>query len=185
MAAVADARRRHAAPAPARRPARRRRRRSGAGSILLVVGLYFVIPLYAAFKFAGCKAFAQVFSQAGFSDAFMLSLRLALITTVITLVLLVPTTVYVHLRLPGIRRLMESDHDPADRHPADRADRRRAEIAPGFLKASPNLLGLEYVVLAMPFAYRSLDAGLRALDLKTLVEASGSLGAGCRSRCGG
>ena len=30
----------------------------------------------------------------------------------------------------------------------------------------------------MPFAYRALDAGLRALDLKTLVEASNSLGGG-------
>ena len=33
-------------------------------------------------------------------------------------------------------------------------------------------------MLAMPFAYRSLDAGLRALDVKTLAEASGSLGGG-------
>ena len=30
----------------------------------------------------------------------------------------------------------------------------------------------------MPFAYRAIDAGLRAIDLKTLVEASNSLGAG-------
>ena len=35
-----------------------------------------------------------------------------------------------------------------------------------------------YVILAMPFAYRSLDAGLRAIDLQTLVDASHSLGAG-------
>ena len=33
-------------------------------------------------------------------------------------------------------------------------------------------------MLAMPFAYRAIDAGLRALDLKTIVEASSSLGAG-------
>jgi putative spermidine/putrescine transport system permease protein len=35
-----------------------------------------------------------------------------------------------------------------------------------------------YAVLAMPFAYRSLDAGLRAIPLTTLVEASRSLGGG-------
>ncbi len=35
-----------------------------------------------------------------------------------------------------------------------------------------------YAVLAMPFTYRSLDAGLRAIDLRTLVDASRSLGAG-------
>jgi putative spermidine/putrescine transport system permease protein len=28
------------------------------------------------------------------------------------------------------------------------------------------------VLLALPFAFRALDAGLRAVDLKTLVEAS-------------
>jgi putative spermidine/putrescine transport system permease protein len=54
------------------------------------------------------------------------------------------------------------------------------EVAPGFLKSTPYLLALEYVVLAMPFAYRSFDAGLRALDLHTLVEAAQSLGAGWR-----
>jgi putative spermidine/putrescine transport system permease protein len=37
------------------------------------------------------------------------------------------------------------------------------------------------VILAMPFAYRAIDAGLRALDLKTIVEASSSLGAGWTS----
>jgi ABC-type Fe3+ transport system permease subunit len=37
---------------------------------------------------------------------------------------------------------------------------------------------LEYVVLAMPFAYRSLDSGLRSFDLRTLVDASRSLGGG-------
>jgi putative spermidine/putrescine transport system permease protein len=40
------------------------------------------------------------------------------------------------------------------------------------------LLALEYVILALPFAYRALDAGLRAIDIKTLTEAAGSLGAG-------
>ena len=52
------------------------------------------------------------------------------------------------------------------------------QVSPQFLKSTPYLLALEYVILAMPFAYRSLDAGLRALDVKTLVEASNSLGAG-------
>ena len=34
-----------------------------------------------------------------------------------------------------------------------------------------------YVILALPFAYRSLDAGVRAIDLRTLVDAARSLGA--------
>ncbi len=52
------------------------------------------------------------------------------------------------------------------------------QIAPGFLKSTEYLLALVYVILAMPFAYRAIDAGLRALDLKTITEAASSLGAG-------
>jgi putative spermidine/putrescine transport system permease protein len=40
------------------------------------------------------------------------------------------------------------------------------------------LLLAGYMVLAMPYMYRSIDAGLRAVDLRTLVEAAQSLGAG-------
>jgi putative spermidine/putrescine transport system permease protein len=177
MAAVADVATGTSAPAPRAAARRRERPQVWRWILLIIVGLYFAIPLFAAFKFAGGKAFTQVFGQAGFSDAFLLSLRLALITTVITLVLLVPTTVYVHLRLPGIRRAMESVTILPIVIPPIVLIVGVLEISPGFLKASANLLGLEYVVLAMPFAYRSLDAGLRSLDLKTLVEASGSLGA--------
>jgi putative spermidine/putrescine transport system permease protein len=52
------------------------------------------------------------------------------------------------------------------------------EVDPNWLKSTPYLLSLEYVMLAMPYVYRSLDAGLRAVDVKTLVEASRSLGGG-------
>ncbi len=38
-------------------------------------------------------------------------------------------------------------------------------------------LSFAYVILVLPFSYRSLDAGLRAMDLKTLVEAARSFGA--------
>jgi putative spermidine/putrescine transport system permease protein len=40
------------------------------------------------------------------------------------------------------------------------------------------LLSFAYVVLVLPFAYRALDAGLSAIDVKTLSEAARSLGAG-------
>jgi putative spermidine/putrescine transport system permease protein len=41
----------------------------------------------------------------------------------------------------------------------------------------PLLLALVYVILAMPFAYRALDAGIRSIDSATLVEAARNLGA--------
>jgi putative spermidine/putrescine transport system permease protein len=146
--------------------------------ILILAGLYFLIPLYAAFQFTGMSAFGQVFSQVGFSDALVLSLKLAVITTVLTLVLMVPTTIYVHLRLPAIRPLLESITILPIVIPPVVLILGVLDVSPATLKGTPYLLALVYVVLAMPFAYRTLDAGLRALDLKTLVDASNSLGAG-------
>ncbi|HBW21097.1 MAG TPA: hypothetical protein DEH11_19825, partial [Actinobacteria bacterium] len=89
------------APAPANRPAPHGLRFPvWRWAILLAATAYFLIPLYSALKFAGLKAFPDIFRQSGFISAMGLSLRLALITTILTLLLMVPTVVYVHLRLP-------------------------------------------------------------------------------------
>ncbi len=179
MAAVASVQSGTQAPSPAsRRTARRRSFPAWRWAILLVAAGYFLIPLYSALRFAGFKAFTQVVGYQQFGSAFALSLRLALIATVLTLVVMVPTTVYVHLRLPRLRPLMEAITILPIVIPPIVLIIGVLKVAPGFLIASPNLLGLEYVILAMPFAYRSLDAGLRSFDAKTMVEASNSLGAG-------
>jgi putative spermidine/putrescine transport system permease protein len=153
-------------------------------AILVLAGVYFLIPLYAALRFAGIASFGQVVKQTGFSDALMLSVKLAVITTVLTLILMVPTTIYVHLRLPRLRRLMESITILPIVIPPVVLIVGVLQVAPAYLKGTPYLLSLIYVVLAMPFAYRSLDAGLRALDLRTLVDAANSLGAGWRATLG-
>jgi putative spermidine/putrescine transport system permease protein len=179
MATVADLEAGTQAPTPATRPAARRRSFPvWRWAILLIAGVFFVIPLYAGLRFAGLKAFANVFTYPGFGSAVGLSLRLAVITTILTLVLMVPTTVYVHLRLPQIRRSMEGVTILPIVIPPIVLIIGVLKVAPGFLLGTPYLLALVYVILAMPFAYRSLDAGLRAIDLKTMVEASNSLGAG-------
>jgi putative spermidine/putrescine transport system permease protein len=164
-------------------PTRRRRSSAWNGTVwrwvvLLIAAVYFLLPLIVAFRFAGIKAFGSVIGEDGFTSSLGLSVRLAIITTVITIVLMLPTTVYVHLRLPGIRRLMESITILPIVIPPVVLIVGVLQIAPGALKGTPYLLGLEYVVLAMPFAYRAIDAGLRSLDLKTVTEASNSLGAG-------
>jgi putative spermidine/putrescine transport system permease protein len=84
----------------------------------------------------------------------------------------------VHLRLPKVRRIMETITILPIVIPPVVLILGVLQVSPAGLKSSPDLLALLYVVLAMPFAYRALDAGLRALDLKTLVEASNSLGGG-------
>ncbi len=69
--------------------------------ILLIAGVYFLLPLYAAIRFAGIKAFGSVFTQPGFGAALWISIQIAAMTWVITMALMVPTTIYVHLRLPA------------------------------------------------------------------------------------
>jgi putative spermidine/putrescine transport system permease protein len=146
--------------------------------ILILAAVYFLLPLYAALKFAGWGSFGSVVHQSGFGESLWLSVRLAVITTLITLVLMLPTAVYVHLRLPKLRRLMEGITILPIVIPPVVLIVGLLQIIPGSLKGTPYTLGFIYVVLAMPFAYRSFDAGLRAFDLKTLTEASNSLGAG-------
>ena len=51
-------------------------------------------------------------------------------------------------------------------------------LGPEWFVGTPQFLVVGYVVLALPYTYRTLDTGLRALDLQTLSEAAQSLGAG-------
>jgi putative spermidine/putrescine transport system permease protein len=146
--------------------------------ILLAAAGYFLVPLGGALRFAGVSAFGGVIDQPGFTTSLWLSVRLAVLTTAITLALMVPTAVYVHLRLPRLRRVLDAVTILPIVIPPVVLIIGVLKVAPPALKSSPYLLSLEYVILAMPFAYRSIDAGLRALDLKTLTEAAGSLGAG-------
>ena len=186
MVAVADA----AAPAPTRISGPRTRRAGssrpwGRWIILVLFGAYFLIPLYAGVSFAvtpndafSLDAFTGLVSAEGFTDAFGLSLSLALVTTVITLALMVPTAIFVHLRVPAAMRVFEGITILPIVIPPVVLIVGVLDVAPSSLKSTPYLLALVYAVLTMPFAYRSLDSGLRALPLKTLVEASQSLGGG-------
>jgi putative spermidine/putrescine transport system permease protein len=52
---------------------------------------------------------------------------------------------------------------------------------PVSLKGTPYLLAFEYVMLSMPYTFRALDAGLGAIDVRTLVDAARGLGAPWRT----
>ena len=97
-------------------PGRRRGRpRFWRAVVLLLAGVYFLIPLYAGAKFSlqndaghfSLYAVKAIPSQTGFGAAFFLSLRLAALTVVLSIVLMVPTAVYVHLKLPKMRRVLD------------------------------------------------------------------------------
>jgi putative spermidine/putrescine transport system permease protein len=109
------------------------------------------------------------------------SAGLALLTPAIMLVLLVPTMTWVRLRVPGATRTVEFLCLLPLTVPAIVLV---VGLAPVYawvtylLGESTIWLAFAYVVLVLPYAYRSLDAGLRAIDVQTLSEAARSLGAG-------
>ncbi|MGO9583831.1 MAG: ABC transporter permease [Acidimicrobiales bacterium] len=155
---------------------------------LVMAALVFLVPIYSIVQFSlsgvqpGQNAFhwyLTVFDDPQFRAAFWLSIQISLETVAVSLVLMVPTVFWVHLRLPGLRPAMDLISIlPFVVPPIVLV----VGLLP-FLKnvtwlfVRPEVLSLIYVVFALPFLYRSLDAGLRAIDLKTLVEASQSLGA--------
>jgi putative spermidine/putrescine transport system permease protein len=162
----------------------RRRVRWWRGVVLVLAGAYFLIPLYAGLKFSlqgvgggfSFLAFQKLPSAPGFGAALTLSLKLAVATMVVSTVLMVPTAIYVHVRLPQLRRMMDVVTILPIVIPPIVLIVGVLGAFPEWAKASPYLLSFMYVILAMPFVYRSLDAGLGAIDLKTLTEASRSLG---------
>ena len=100
---------------------------------------------------------------------------------VLTLALLLPTALWVHLRLPEPGPCVEFlTVLPYVVPPIALV----AGVAAFFRPQRPLvprqrlLLVPFYMVLALPFTFRALDAGIRAIDVRTLVDASRSLGAG-------
>jgi putative spermidine/putrescine transport system permease protein len=171
------------APAPSR--GLRHRIHVGRFVILLIAGVYFLFPLYAALHFAlendqGHFSFSplrSIPSQPGLGSAFWLSMRLAGVTVVIAMGLMVPTVVYMFLKVPKLKPIFETITFLPIVIPPIVLILGVLPSSPVWLKSSPYLLALVYVILVMPFVYRSLASGLGAIDLKTLVEASRSLGA--------
>ena len=170
--------------------------------VLLVLGLYFVVPVAASVWFTvrrpdgGLTAgfYTGIPGATGFLDAFTRSLLLAVLTVVLVLVLMVPTVVLVDLRLPRWRTTVELlTLLPLVLPPIALVVGVRSvlEWAPDYFygtplasamfalqdPALPWILVLVYGVLALPFVYRALDAGVRAVDLRTLTEAARGLGA--------
>ncbi len=186
---------------PGRRRARRPRWRIGRAVILVVAAIYFLGPLLAAFWFSihsttgiSWHAYTHMVSAPGFGSALAVSLELAVVTVIVTVALMVPTMLLVHLRLPRVRPLLEvlclfplvvppvvlvvgvskviawGNNAPADSV--------TGQVFNQLLNSHPPfLLALEYVVLVLPFSFRSIDAGLRASSITTLVEAARNLGA--------
>jgi putative spermidine/putrescine transport system permease protein len=169
--------------------------------VLAVLGVYFAVPIVASIWFTirsrdgvTGRHYAAIPSAEGFAEAFTRSLLLAVLTVLIALVLMVPTVVLVELRLRRLRTTVEIlTLLPLVLPPIALVVGVRSvlEWAPDYFlntplaevffalqePALPWILVLVYVVLALPFVFRALDAGVRGSDLKTLTEAARNLGA--------
>jgi len=159
--------------------------------VFLLMGAFFLVPIGAMIEFSTrgnsvnsprtLESWAQIGTTPGLSDAIVASLELAVITSILMLAILLPTMVWVRLRLPQLNRAVEFICLMPLTVPAIALV---VGIRPLYNWISINVsdsilvLSFAYVILVMPYAYRSLDAGLAAIDLKTLSEAARSLGSG-------
>ena len=173
---------------------RRRRRLNVFRYIVFTVfGLFFLVPLLAMARFSleGAKlgtwsltAWRQIasFQNSGIPpliSSIEITLELALITCVIVLVLLVPTMIWIRLRVQWLARTMEVLCLLPLTIPAIVLV---VGLGPIYnriqhYELSALMLFWVYVILALPYAYRALAAGLGAIDVTTLSEAARSLGA--------
>jgi len=166
------------------------RKRKALSWLVLAAGLlYFLLPLLATFLFSlrGKKgvlsfvAYEHVFADPQFLKTFVFSFKMSIFTVVTGLVLIIPTTIWIHLKVPKAKPLIEVFAlMPFVIPPIILAFGliRSYSRPPLALVTTPALLVVGYVIIAFPYIYRSIDAGLRAMDLKALTEAGMSLGAG-------
>ncbi|GAA4080583.1 MULTISPECIES: ABC transporter permease [Streptomyces] len=173
------------------------------GAVLVIAGAYFAVPLLASLVFTvdvpgqgfTLDSYTQIFGADGFTAALLRSLGLALATVALALLLTLPAALAVRLSGSGrLRAVLEVvctlplvvppvalvaglgtvlKWGPDHLATTPLYETFVAIQNPSF----PLVLVFAYVVMALPFVYRSLEAGLRAVDVRTLVEAARDLGA--------
>ena len=160
-------------------------------AVFVVLGLFFLVPIFAMIEFSTrgngvaaprtLEAWTNIATTPDLATAIVASLELAAITSLLMLFLLLPTMVWVRLRLQRINRVIEFICLMPLTVPAIALV---VGIKPIYIWISLNVtdsilaLSFAYLILVLPYSYRALDAGLAAIDLKTLTEAARSLGAG-------
>jgi putative spermidine/putrescine transport system permease protein len=162
--------------------------------ILLGAVLYFFVPLIATFLHSikpkpnnipdPTLAYRQVLADERFFVGLGYSFGVGLLTIVISLLIIIPTAYWVRLKVPRLRpvvefvTLMPFVVPPVvfvfgliRTYGGQPFQFLATEVGSDFV------LVAAYVVLSFPYMYRAVDTGLAAIDVRTLTEASQSLGA--------
>ena len=156
--------------------------------VFVAAAVFFLVPIGAVVEFSTrgnsgqrtLEYWKEILAYPDMVQAIVASLELAAITSVVMLVLLVPTMVWVRLKLPRLSRIVEFVCLLPLTIPAIVLV---VGLFPMYIWLGTNVsdsiltLALAYVVLVLPYCYRALDAGLGGIDVKTLSEAARSLGA--------
>jgi putative spermidine/putrescine transport system permease protein len=154
--------------------------------------LYFLIPLAATFYWSlrgekdklGFEAYRKLFADTNFLPSFSESIVNAIAAILISLIIIVPTTYWVTLRLPRLRPVIELITLLPFVIPAVvlalaiiRLYSRPPLLLTATYDSSRILLVCVYAALSFPYMFRAVDNGLRAMDVRSLTEAAQSLGA--------
>src|ERR1041385_4931920 len=157
--------------------------------------LYFILPLYATLQFSlqmkrdqiTLLAYQKAFQDPQFIKTFTYSNILALATIIAGIVLFVPTAYWIRLRLPEARRFTEfitflpfvvpaiilvfgmiRIYSTPVKIPFTNIQLFQPLTTTHF--GTNILIVAGYMVLAMPYMYRSVDIGMRTVDVRTLTE---------------
>ncbi|MFO1175332.1 MAG: ABC transporter permease subunit [Paracoccaceae bacterium] len=162
--------------------------------VFIAAALYMLLPLIGMAEFSlkmrrgvySLDAYVKVLGDVEFQQTFTYSVVMALTTIAFGVLLVVPTAFWVRLKLPAARPYVEFVTLLPLVIPA-------IVIVFGYVRifntsswlpltgsamGTNLLLAFGYTTLALPYMYRSVDTGLRTIDVSTLTEAAQSLGAG-------
>ena len=153
---------------------------------LIVIGiLFFALPIYASTVFAfqtndggyTLEPLRLAAENEALVQSLVLTLKIAIGTVLLTLLLIIPTVAFIHLVIPKSRGWIEFLTLAPLVIPPIVQGVGYLYSMPTQLKATPYALVFAYVILALPFSYRAIDAAFASIDVRTLYDASTSLGA--------
>ena len=162
--------------------------------VIALVAAFMILPLAGLFDFSTrllngkrtWRSWSTVFHYSQLTAAapdlvagFKVTIALCIVTAILTVALLVPTMTWIRLRAPQMSKLVEFLCLLPLTIPAIVLVVGLGPIYRGIahtLGTGNIWLCFIYVILALPYAYRAIDTGLAAIDVKTLSEAARTLG---------
>ena len=165
--------------------------------IIVVILAVYLVPLLSSIKFSLIDAngrydlsnYKAIFDSSAVRASALLSLEIAGTVAVVSVLVMLPTVILVRLRLPRLTFLVELITilpivvPPIALLAGLQQMQQTAPLWIVNLLFNHDITALApfYLIFTLPRMYRSIDAGVRAIDLHTLVDASRSLGAGWTS----